>query len=382
MSMRERRMQDLRRTVPQLDPVAARERLDQGALLLDVREPDEIAQGTPLGAQPLSRGFLELRIERLAPDLDQPIMLLCESGARSLFAAASLQQLGYRQVYNVSGGFQRWKAEGLPCAVPRSLNAEARQRYARQLNLPEVGEQGQQRLQDSRVLIVGAGGLGSPAALYLAAAGVGTLGIVDHDRVDRSNLQRQILHADSRVGMSKANSAEVALKALNPSVEVCTHELRVDATNADALVHDYDLVLDGSDNFRTRYVLNDACLRHGLPLVHGSIYRFEGQVAAFWPQREGPCYRCLFPEPPPPELAPSCDEAGVLGVLPGTIGLLQATEALKLLLDIGEPLLGRMVIYNALSSEMRRLRIAARMGCSCRTRSVEPIEALQGDAAL
>ena len=360
------RLTDLRRRIASISPAEAVEAQRSGAVLVDVREAEEIDQGLPEGALPLGRGFLELRIGQEVPDTDRPVLLLCATGARSLFAAESLSQLGYRDVRNVEGGFQRWKAEGLPFVTPEAVDRDFRQRYARQMAIPEIGEAGQRRLAASRVLLVGAGGLGSPAALYLAAAGVGTLGLVDDDVVDRSNLHRQVLHPDSRVGMGKVASGQATLQALNPHLVFRGHPVRLAAENVDELVAGYDLVLDGSDNFATRYLLNDACLSHGLPLVHGAVYRFEGQVAAFWPARNGPCYRCIFPEPPPPELAPSCAEAGVLGVLPGIIGLLQATEALKLLLDLGTPLTGRLLAFDALRSELRNLRVAARDDCICR----------------
>jgi molybdopterin/thiamine biosynthesis adenylyltransferase/rhodanese-related sulfurtransferase/molybdopterin converting factor small subunit len=348
---RERRLAELKACVPEVTPAEALRHMDQGAVLVDVREPDEVAQGSPLGALRLSRGYLELRIEEAVPDFERPVLTLCGSGVRSLFAAEELQRLGYRRVASVAGGFNRWKNEGLPFEVPRRLDAHARERYSRHLLMPEVGEAGQMRLMDSRVLLVGAGGLGSPAALYLAAAGVGTLGVVDHDVVDRSNLQRQILHSDQRVGLSKVVSARQSIEALNPAVRVEAFETRLTSDNVEDILSRFELVVDGSDNFPTRYLVNDACVRLNLPCVHGSVYRFEGQVTVFWPDSpwgRGPCYRCLYPEPPPPDLAPSCAEAGVLGVLPGVIGLLQATEAVKLLLGIGQPLIGRLLHYDAL----------------------------------
>ena len=374
MGARER-LEALRAAIPQISPAEALAAQQAGAVLVDVRDPEETAQGLPRGALPLGRGFLELRIGQEVPDTDRPLLMLCATGARSLFAADSLRSLGYSDVRNVDGGFQRWKAEGLPFVTPEAVDRDFRQRYARQMAIPEIGEAGQRRLADSRVLLVGAGGLGSPAALYLAAAGVGTLGLVDDDVVDRSNLHRQVLHPDSRVGMGKVASGQATLQAINPHLVFRGHPVRLAADNVDELVAGYDLVLDGSDNFTTRYLLNDACVARGLPLVHGAVYRFEGQVAAFWPARDGPCYRCIFPEPPPAELAPSCAEAGVLGVLPGIIGLLQATEALKLLLDIGTPLTGRLLAFDALRTELRNLRVAPRPDCVCRTAAPEPARA-------
>ncbi|MCK8514815.1 molybdopterin-synthase adenylyltransferase MoeB [Methylonatrum kenyense] len=366
-SAREQRLSALRASIPEIEPEEACRRQQQGAVLLDVRDQDEVAAGSPDDAVRLGRSFLELRIEDRVPDLNTPLMVLCGGGTRSLFAAEDLLRLGYAEVSSVSGGFNRWKNDGLPFEVPRMLDATARDRYSRHLLMPEVGEVGQLKLADSRVLLIGAGGLGSPAALYLAAAGVGTLGIVDHDVVDRSNLQRQIIHADDRVGMPKAESARQAIHALNPDVRVELHREYLDSDTVDGIFPDYDLVIDGTDNFATRYLINDACIKHRLPNVHGAVFRFEGQVSVFWPGREpapGPCYRCLFPEPPPPELAPSCSEAGVLGVLPGVIGLLQAVETVKLLLDVGEPLVGRLLFYDALAGRFQEMRMERDPECA------------------
>jgi molybdopterin/thiamine biosynthesis adenylyltransferase/rhodanese-related sulfurtransferase/molybdopterin converting factor small subunit len=354
------RLAALRAQIPEVTPQEALALQRQGAVLVDVREPDEIAAGTPSGALPLGRSYLEFRIEAAVPDKDRTMILFCAVGQRSLFAADGLRRLGYNDVRNLDGGFERWKNEGIPFEIPRVLDASARERYSRHLLMPEVGEQGQLRLLDSKVLLIGAGGLGSPAALYLAAAGVGTLGIVDHDVVDRSNLQRQILHSDARVGRSKVDSATAAIQALNPSVRVVGHEVRLDSRNVEAILDGYELVVDGSDNFPTRYLINDACVKLGIPNVHGAVYRFEGQVTVFWPGyrvRRGPCYRCLYPEPPPPDLAPSCAEAGVLGILPGVIGLLQAVETIKILLGIGEPLVGRLLYYDALRADFTELHL-------------------------
>jgi len=356
----------LRTTINEVSPGDAASSMGEGALLLDVRESDEIAQGSPIGAERLGRGFLEFRIGDIAPDPSTPILVLCASGGRSLFVAESLIRMGYGAVSSVAGGYRAWQETGLPIEVPRVLTAGERERYARHLLIPEVGDAGQARLLRSRVALVGAGGLGSPLAYYLAAAGVGTLGLIDDDKVERSNLQRQILHTESRVGTSKAQSAAETLAAFNPAVEVVLHELRLDADNAVDVLSGYDLVIDGSDNLPTRYVVNDACVRLGIPEIYGAIFRFEGQLSAFWPggDRQSPCYRCLFPEPPPAELTPSCAEAGVLGVLPGVVGTLMATEALKVLLGIGEPMFGRLMIYDGLGGRFDELRFAADPDCT------------------
>ena len=380
MKGKDRRLAELKAAVPEVTPAQALALQARGAALIDVREADEIAQGSPVGAHRLGRGFLELRIEDSVPDLDRPVVTMCNSGVRSLFAAEELQRLGYRQLYSMAGGFTRWKNEGLPFETPQRLDPHARERYARHLMMPEVGEAGQMKLINSKVLLIGAGGLGSPAAFYLAAAGVGTLGIVDHDVVDRSNLQRQILHADSRLGMAKVASARQALEGLNPSIKVQGFETRLYSGNVDEIFSGFDVVVDGSDNFPTRYLVNDACVKLGKPNVHGSVYRFEGQATVFWPQypkRRGPCYRCLYPEPPPPEMAPSCADAGVLGVLPGVIGLLEAVETIKLLLDIGDPLVGRLLTYDALRArftELELLRNPACPYCSDTARAIEYVD--------
>ncbi len=366
MSLRDRRLEELRRQIAQVSPIEASELQARGVRLIDVREPEEIAEGSPDGALRLGRGYLELRVEEQVPDHEGTLLVLCGGGTRSLFAAEDLLRLGYRDVRSVEGGFNRWKDEGLPFEVPRLLDAEARQRYARHLLMPEVGEDGQRKLMDARVLLIGAGGLGSPAALYLAAAGVGTLGIVDHDVVDRSNLQRQVLHTEERVGQSKVSSAKRTLNALNSTVRVVGHEEYLSSDNVDRIFADYQVVVDGSDNFATRYLVNDACVRHGVPNVHGAVYRFEGQVSVFWPGRPGapgPCYRCLYPQPPPAELAPSCAEAGVLGVLPGVIGMLEAVETLKILLDKGDSLVGRLLCYDALAARFVELKIPHNPEC-------------------
>ncbi len=367
MKARERLVAELRMRIGEVSPKEALALQARGAVLVDVRESDEIAQGTAPGALALGRGFLELRIEEAVPDPGRAIITMCGSGLRSLLAAENLTRLGYQSVFSMAGGFASWKLDGLPVEMPYVLDGPARERYARHLVMPEVGEAGQAKLLRSKVLLVGAGGLGSPAAYYLAAAGVGTLGLVDHDVVERSNLQRQILHTDARVGSSKIASARLALQALNPTVNVAGYETRLSSANIEQILTGYDVVLDGSDNFPTRYLVNDACVKLGIPNVHGAVYRFEGQMSVFWPgrpQRPGPCYRCLFPQPPSPEEAPSCADAGVLGVLPGVIGLLQATETIKLLLDIGDPLVGRMLLYDALHGSFSELALERDRACS------------------
>jgi len=365
MSARDDRLAQLRASIPEVTPEQADAAARAGAVLIDVREPDEIAQGSPSGALRLGRGFLEMRIEQAVPDTDQPLLVMCGGGTRSLFAADSLQRMGYSDVRSVAGGFNRWKNEGLAFERPRALDADARARYARQITLPEVGETGQSKLNEASVLLIGAGGLGSAAGLYLAAAGVGRVGFVDHDSVDRSNLQRQVLHADARVGTSKIESARTAVKALNPAVEVVGYPERLSSDNVERLFSGWDVIVDGADNFATRYLVNDACVKLGLPNVHGAVFRFEGQMSVFWPAgpQGGPCYRCVYPEPPPPEEAPSCAEGGVLGVLPGIIGQLQALETLKLLLGVGQPLVGRLLCFDGLASECRELGVRADPAC-------------------
>ena len=366
MSAHTRRLESLRSLVPEVTVGQAHQAQQAGALLVDVREPDEVATGSPTAAIRLVRGFLELEIEKVEPDLEREVLVLCAGGVRSLYAAHGLQQLGYSNVGSVAGGYGAWKRAGLPIEIPKTLGASQRERYGRHLTMPEVGEQGQLKLLDSKVVLVGAGGLGSPAALYLAAAGVGTIGIVDDDLVDRSNLQRQILHTDDRVGTSKVESARLTLQALNPDVHVVGHPVRLDKDNVEEIFTGYDLVIDGTDNFPTRYLVNDACVKLGLPNVHGAIFRFDGQVSVFWPAVEGghgPCYRCLFPEPPPAELAPSCADAGVLGVLPGVIGTLEAIEAVKILLGVGSPLIGRLILYDALQQSFTELKIDRNPDC-------------------
>jgi len=358
-------MRQARKQVPEWSPSQVNEALanqhepgpaDQEIVLVDVREKHEWNEGHIPDAVHVPRGFLELQIEEAVPDKSKTVVLYCAGGVRSLIAGTTLQQMGYRNVISMSGGFGQWKGSGYPFVQPRTLSEAQSKRYSRHLLVPEVGEQGQLKLLDSRVLLIGAGGLGSPAAYYLAAAGVGVIGIIDADVVDESNLQRQILHNTKRIGQYKAESARETIEALNPDVKVITHIERLDETNVARIIADYDVIVDGTDNFPTRYLLNDAALIANKPVVHGSVFRFEGQLTVFKPY-EGPCYRCLYPEPPPPELAPSCAEAGVLGVLPGIIGLLQATETIKLLLGIGEPLVGRLMTYDALAGEFSELRL-------------------------
>jgi sulfur-carrier protein adenylyltransferase/sulfurtransferase len=327
-----------------------------GVVVLDVREPDEYEQGALPGAVHLPRGHLESTIESRIPDHAAPVLIYCASGVRSAFAADTMQQLGYSDVVHLKGGFGQWKNEDRPWAAPRRLSAEQRNRYQRHLLVTEVGEEGQLKLLDSKVLLLGAGGLGSPAALYLAAAGVGTIGIIDMDVVDESNLQRQILHNVDRIGDRKVDSAKKTLTALNPDVNVVTYDLRMGADNILDIIDGYDVIVDGADNFPSRYLLNDASLVKRIPVVHGSIFRFEGQATVFHPY-VGPCYRCMIPEPPPAELAPSCAEAGVLGVLPGIIGSIQAMETIKLLLGVGETLAGRLLAYDALEESFRTFKV-------------------------
>jgi molybdopterin/thiamine biosynthesis adenylyltransferase/rhodanese-related sulfurtransferase len=350
----------------EVTPAEAHDRVQRGTLLIDIRDAPELLGGVAAGAVHVARCDLERRIGKLATDPSRELLLICASGRRSQAAAAQLVALGYAHARSVSGGFQRWQREGLPTVVgdeARDLDAE---RYARQLTLPEVGLDGQRRLGEARVLLIGAGGLGSPAALYLAAAGVGHLTLVDDDRVERSNLHRQVLHGDADTGRRKIDSGADRLLGLNPRVEVMRVEARVDTSNARDLLAGQHVVLDGSDNFATRYAVNDACVELAIPVVHGSVFRFEGDVSVFWPQRPGragPCYRCLYPEPPPPEMAPSCAEAGVLGVVPGVIGLLQATETLKLLLGAGDPLVGRMLHYDALRGRFDEFEVPRDPAC-------------------
>jgi molybdopterin/thiamine biosynthesis adenylyltransferase/rhodanese-related sulfurtransferase len=349
--------------IEQITPAEARERLRAGALLIDVREDHERAGGMPEGAVGVARALLPQEIGGLAPDRNREILTICGSGQRSLLAADALQQLGYARVASVSGGFRRWQADGLPVANA-ALDADAAERYSRHLLLPEVGAAGQIKLGHARVAMIGAGGLGSPAALYLAAAGVGALTLIDDDKVEKSNLQRQVLHADARIGMAKVESARQTLNGLNPRVRIEAREQRLRAGNVEELIRGHDVIIDGADNFPTRYLLSAACLRLKIPLVYGAVNRFTGQISVVDARREdSPCYRCLFPEPPAAQDAPNCAEAGVLGVLPGIIGLLQANETIKLILGVGNPLVGRLLCFDALAATFRELRLPRDPAC-------------------
>ncbi len=354
-------LQQTKSEISEIDARAA-QGLD-GARWIDVREADEWQEGHLPGAVHVPRGYLESRIEGVVPDKSQPVILYCAAANRSAFAAKTLEELGYEHVYSLAGGFTDWKRNGLEITMPRTLSPEKRTRYSRHLLIPEIGEEGQLKLLDARILLIGAGGLGSPAALYLAAAGIGRLGIIDADIVDETNLQRQIAHSLDTLGTPKVDSAKRAIEGLNPDVDVVTYRERLTSENIDRILDDgWDLIVDGADNFPTRYLVNDASVWRGIPVVHGSIYRFEGQVTVFKPH-EGPCYRCLFPEPPPPELAPSCAEGGVLGVLPGIVGTLQTNEAIKLAAGIGEPLVGRLLLLDALATEFTEVKIERRDDC-------------------
>ena len=357
-SVREVSLDELKRRVEKRAPMT----------LIDVREKEEFRAGYIPGAVSLPRGFLEIQVEQKVPDKSTPIVLYCAGGTRSALAAKTLQELGYTNVESANPGFVRWKDLGYPMETPPALTDAQRERYGRHLLLPEVGEVGQAKLLKSRVLLLGAGGLGSPAALYLAAAGVGTIGIVDADTVDASNLQRQIVHTTSRVGTSKVESAVKTIAELNPDVKVVQYKERLTSENVDRIFSGeghggaWEVVVDGCDNFPTRYLVNDASLFHKIPVVHGSIFRFDGQAITFKPF-EGPCYRCMYPEPPPPHLAPSCQEAGVLGILCGIIGTVQATEAIKLLLGKGKPLVGRLLTYDSLNMKFRELKVRKDPSC-------------------
>jgi molybdopterin/thiamine biosynthesis adenylyltransferase/rhodanese-related sulfurtransferase len=357
----------------EIDPRDACVRQAAGALLLDVRDQAERDAGTPRGAEPLTHAEIAARIRAIEPDFDREILTLCASGRRSAHARDALRVLGYRRVASVRGGFTRWCAEGLPLAAG-PLDADALDRYSRHLRLAEVGVAGQGRLAAARIALVGAGGLGAPAMLYLAAAGVGHLTLIDDDLVERSNLQRQVVHTDAAVGVAKTESARRTLAALNPRVSIETHFERLRAANVEERIGGHDVVIDGADNFPTRYLLNAACRHLRIPLVYGAVHRFTGQVSVFDARRaDSPCYRCLFPEPPAAGDAPNCSEAGVLGVLPGTIGLLQATEALKLVLGVGVPLVGRLLCHDALAAEFRELRLPRDPDCpGCGAAAGEP----------
>jgi molybdopterin/thiamine biosynthesis adenylyltransferase/rhodanese-related sulfurtransferase len=349
--------------INEIDPSEVKPLVDNGVAIIDVRETEEFAAGHLPSARHVPRGHLESRIENAVPDRSQRVILYCASGNRSALAARTLlDELGYESVESMTGGYTLWKDRGYDVVVPKSLTPEQRERYSRHLLVPEVGLEGQEKLLDAKVLCLGAGGLGSPIALYLAAAGVGTLGIVDDDVVDLSNLQRQVIHSTDKIGVPKVDSAEEAVKALNPDVNVVKYQTRLDASNIMEIIEGYDVIVDGVDNFPTRYLLNDASVRLGIPVVSAAILGFEGQLSVFKPF-DGPCYRCLFPVPPPAELAPSCGANGVLGVLPGTMGLLQATEVIKLITGAGEPLIGRLLMYDALDATTTELKVRRDPDC-------------------
>ncbi len=358
-------MAEARKEIPEASPQQVSELLKNNGkspVLLDVRESDEWRQGHLEGAIPLPRGFLEIKVETAIPDKNTPIVAYCAGGVRSLLAAKVMREMGYQNVTSMAGGYGAWKNGGFKWVQDFQYTPEQLIRYSRHFLLPEVGEDGQAKLLQAKVLLVGAGGLGSPAAYYLAAAGVGTLGIIDNDVVDISNLQRQILHANDRVGMPKVESAKKTLEGLNPDVKVVPYQAKLTSENIMEILKDYDLVLDGCDNFPTRYLVNDACVLAGKPNVHGSIFQFEGQATVFYPGK-GPCYRCLYPEPPPAEMAPSCAEAGVLGVLPGLIGVIEALEAVKLILGKGDSLVGRLLHFNTLTMEINTLKLRRDPNC-------------------
>ncbi len=366
-------LRQIKSRIDEVDPAVVREQVSNGAVVVDVREPEEWSAGHIPGAIHVPKSYLESRFEGAVPDRSEHVILYCASGNRSAWAARTLHDdLGYEHVESMVGGFTLWKDRGYEVETPRTLTAEQRERYSRHLLLPEVGIDGQQKLLDAKVLLLGAGGLGSPAALYLAAAGVGTLGIVDDDDVDLSNLQRQVIHSSERIGVPKVDSAEETIEALNPDVKVEKYPVRLGADNIVEIISGYDVVVDGLDNFPTRYLLNDASVRLRIPVVSAAILGFEGQLSVFKPY-DGPCYRCLFPVPPPAELAPSCGANGVLGVLPGTMGLLQATEVVKLILDEGEPLIGRLLMYDALSARFTEVKVRRDPDCPICSRDPDSI---------
>jgi molybdopterin/thiamine biosynthesis adenylyltransferase/rhodanese-related sulfurtransferase len=366
-------LRQIKSRIAEVDPAEVHKQLGNGAVVVDVREPEEWGAGHIPGAKHVPKSYLETRIEGAVPDRSQHVILYCQSGNRSAWAARTLiEDLGYENVESMTGGITLWKDRGYEVEVPRTLTAEQRERYSRHLLLPEVGPEGQQKLLDAKVLLLGAGGLGSPAALYLAAAGVGTLGIVDNDEVDLSNLQRQVIHSSERIGVPKVDSAEQTINALNPDVKVEKHAVRLGPENIMEILPGYDIVVDGLDNFPTRYLLNDASVRLKIPVVSAAILGFEGQLSVFKPY-DGPCYRCLFPVPPPAELAPSCGANGVLGVLPGTMGLLQATEVIKLILGEGDPLIGRLLMYDALAATASEVKVRRDPECPICSRDPDEI---------
>ncbi len=356
-------IKQIRSQVDEVDPADVNRQIDNGAVVVDVRETHEFEAGHLPGAKHVPRGYLESRIEGTVPDRNAHVILYCQTGQRSALAAHTLKDLlGYEHVESMTGGMTLWKDRGYEVEVPKSLTAEQRERYSRHLLIPEVGVEGQQKLLEAKVLLLGAGGLGSPTGLYLAAAGVGTLGIVDNDEVDLSNLQRQVIHTTDRIGVPKVDSAEETIAAINPDVDVVKYPVRLDASNIMEIIAGYDVIVDGLDNFPTRYLLNDASVRLDIPVVSAAILGFDGQLSVFKPH-EGPCYRCLFPEPPPAELAPSCGANGVLGVLPGTMGLLQATEVVKLIIGEGDPLIGRLLLYDALGATFTEVKVHRDPAC-------------------
>ena len=355
-------LKEARAQIREVTPQQVDALVPDAAIVIDVREASEWEQGHLPNAVHISKSYVEQQVEAAAPDRDAEVILYCAGGVRSLFAAQTLEQLGYTNVASMSGGFQAWKSAGLPWEAPVILSPDQKQRYSRHLLIPEVGAAGQTRLLESKALLIGAGGLGSPAALYLAAAGVGTIGIVDFDVVDLSNLQRQILHTNDRIGERKVESARKSIEALNPDVKFVAHEEMLVADNVDRIITGYDVIIDGTDTFETRYLLNDAAVAKGITVIHASVFRFEGQLTTFVPY-EGPCYRCLYPTPPPPELAPGCSVAGVLGVVPGIMGMLQANEALKVLLGIGDTLAGRLLLFDALDSTFTELTLRRDPAC-------------------
>ena len=367
-------LRQVKSEIDEVDPSEVKELLQEGVAIIDVRETEELSSGMLPGAKHVARSYLETRIEGLVPDRSAHIILYCASGNRSAYGARTLRDdLGYEHVESMTGGITLWKDRGYEVTVPRALSVEQRERYSRHLLIPEIGSEGQQKLLDSKVLLLGAGGLGSPTALYLAAAGVGTLGIVDDDDVDLSNLQRQVIHSTQRIGIPKVDSAEESIHALNPDVNVVKYPVRLDASNIMEIISGYDVIVDGVDNFPTRYLLNDATVRLKIPVVSASILGFDGQLSVFKPY-EGPCYRCLYPEPPPPaELAPSCGANGVLGVLPGTMGLLQATEVVKLIVGIGDPAIGRLLLYDALAATLSEVKVHRDPECPICSRPPEEI---------
>lgn len=358
-------LSDVKKQIKEITVEQLKSKMDakEDYLLIDVREKEETDGGIIPTAQTVVRGFLELKIEGLEPKKDRQIIINCAGGNRSALSAKALQEIGYTQVSSLKGGYAAWQHAGHPIEQRKSLSAEKLALYARHISMPEVGEAGQLKLLDSKVLLIGAGGLGSPAGLYLAAAGIGTIGIIDNDVVDSSNLQRQILHDESWKGLPKVESARHRMLGINPDIKIVPHKTRLDRTNAMEILGQYDIIVNGCDNFSTRYLLNDACYFLKKPLVDGSIFRFEGQLTVFDSTQGGPCYRCLYPMPPPPEMAPSCQEAGVFGVLPGIIGSLQAVEVIKAILKIGEPMIGKLMLYDSLKQKFREMKIRKDKGC-------------------